>query len=197
MRVPSDYLKTNYFRMKKLKTTLIAGIIFLMISFMSISQSVAQFDVPEVEPISLNGPRLGFTYIAPGAMADKLDERGINPFITQFGWQVESRFFTLPNGVSGLVEAIGLIGGLEQNTILPSASVLIGIRSAKGFEIGVGPNLSVGGAAIVIAGGATIQSNYINFPINFAVVPSTEGVRFSLLFGFNAKTSKGFSIFNF
>jgi hypothetical protein len=171
-------------------------IFILLIVLGSVSYAYAQFDVEEIEPINLGGPRLGFTYIAPGKMADKLDERGINPFITQFGWQLESRFFTLPNGVSGLVEAIGLVGGLEQNTILPSASLLIGIRNAKGFEIGVGPNLSIGGAAIVIAGGFTIQSSYINFPINFAFVPSTEGVRFSLLFGFNAKTSKGFSLFH-
>jgi hypothetical protein len=157
---------------------------------------LAQTETEEIQPINLSGPRLGMTYIGTGEFADKLDKNyGVSPFITQFGWQLETRFFTLPNGVCGIVEAIGLIGGLEQNVFLPSASALIGLRSARGFEFGVGPNLSLGGAALVIAGGITLQSHNINFPINFAVVPSTKGVRVSLLFGFNSRSSKGINIF--
>jgi hypothetical protein len=156
----------------------------------------AQMEIAEIQTINLNGPRLGMTYIGPGEFADRLDnDFGVSPFITQFGWQLETRFFTLPNGVGGVIEAIGLIGGLEQNVFLPSASVLIGLRGARGFEFGVGPNLSLAGAALVIAGGITLQTNNINFPINFAVVPSNKGVRISILFGFNARSSKAINLF--
>lgn len=141
-----------------------------------------------VEPVELAGPRVGFTYIGPGETADFLtNELEMTTFFTQFGWQFEKQYFALESGVSGLVEFVGLIGGLEQGKFLPSASGLIGIRNAKGAEFAFGPNLSLSGAAFVFAFGHTFQSGGLNFPVNFAVVPSANGVRFSLLTGFNAR----------
>jgi len=146
-----------------------------------------QQDVPIVpEAVRLGGPRIGFTVIGPGEMSERMHERGYSPFLTQFGWQFETRIFTLSNGVSGLVEFVPLIGGVEQGLFLPSISALVGIRGPKGFEIGFGPNLSYpSGAAVVIAAGTSFSIDYVNFPINVAVVPSTNGMRFSLLAGFN------------
>ena len=140
------------------------------------------------EPIHLDGPRLGFTLLSSGVVA-KAHENGvdINPFITQFGWQFETRLFRLPNGVSGLVELVPLVGGLEQGQFLPSVSGLLGVRGGKGFEFGMGPNLTPLGASLVLAMGTSIQSNGINFPINLAVVPGKDGTRVSLLVGFNAR----------
>jgi hypothetical protein len=140
------------------------------------------------EPIRLDGPRLGFTVLSAGVVNKAHDEgTDLNPFLTQFGWQFESRLFRLPNGVSGLVEFVPLVGGLEQGKFLPSLSGLLGMRGAKGFEFGVGPNVTPLGANIVLAMGTSIQSNGVNFPINLAVVPGKEGVRVSLLVGFNAR----------
>ena len=140
------------------------------------------------EAIHLDGPRIGGTFLSHGVV-NKAQENGttLNPFLTQFGWQFESRLFRLPNGVSGLVEFVPLVGGLEQGKFLPSLSGLLGIRNAKGLEFGVGPNVTPLGANIVLAVGTSIQSDGINFPINFAVVPSQDGVRMSLLVGFNAR----------
>ena len=140
------------------------------------------------EPIRLDGPRIGFTILSANVL-DKARESipDLNPFLTQFGWQFESRLFRLPNGVSGLVELVPLVGGLEQGKFLPSVSGLLGMRGAKGFEFGLGPNLTPLGASIVLAVGTSIQSNGINFPINLAVVPGKEGMRVSLLVGFNAR----------
>jgi len=140
------------------------------------------------EPIHLDGPRIGFT-ILPQGVLNKARDRGtdLNPFITQFGWQFESRLFRLPNGISGLVEFVPLVGGLEQGQFLPSISGLLGVRGAKGFEFGVGPNLTPLGASLVLAVGTSVQSNGLNFPINLAVVPGSDGVRVSLLLGFNAR----------
>ncbi|WP_460892553.1 hypothetical protein [Rufibacter soli] len=137
--------------------------------------------------VKLGGPRLGFTILS-GGVADKAKEEiGISPFITQFGWQFETRIFTTGNGLSGLVEFVPLIGGLEQGEFLPSLNALIGLRGSKGFEFGVGPNVSPAGAGLVFAVGTNFQSEGVNFPVNFAVVPGNGGMRFSLLFGFNSR----------
>lgn len=145
-------------------------------------------EAPAFEEIHLNGPRLGIT-ILTGGIASKADkELGINPFLTQFGWQFETRIFRMPNGTAGLLEIVPLIGGLEQSKFIPSLNALIGIRGPKGVEFGLGPNISPAGAHIALAFGTSFRSNGINFPVNFAVVPGNGGARFSLLFGFNSRT---------
>ena len=143
----------------------------------------------EQQTLKLSGPRLGFTVLSQRYADNIRDEfdTDVNTFMTQFGWQFETRIFTLENGVSGLFEFVPLIGGLEQGKFLPSLSGLVGIRGAKGFEFGVGPNVSLSGAGIVLAVGTNFQSQGINFPVNFAVAPSKDGARFSLLFGFNSR----------
>ena len=140
------------------------------------------------EAIQLDGPRVGVTFLSGGVRDKALDQgTDIGPVITQFGWQFENRLFRLPNGVSGLVEFVPLVGGLEQGKFLPSLTGLLGIRGAKGFEFGVGPNVTPLGASVVLAVGSSIRSYGMNFPINLAVVPSRDGVRVSLLAGFNAR----------
>ena len=148
----------------------------------------APTDAILANPIRLDGPRLGFTVLSQ-RVVDKAREQGVNlnPFLTQFGWQFESRLFRLPNGVSGLVELVPLVGGLEQGKFIPSVSGLVGVRGPKGFEVGVGPNVTPLGANIVLALGTSFQSNGINFPVNLAVVPGHDGLRVSLLVGFNAR----------
>lgn len=140
------------------------------------------------EAIHLDGPRLGFTVLS-ARVIDKARENHVSlgPVISQFGWQFESRLFRLANGVSGLVEFVPLVGGLEQGQFLPSVNGLLGVRGPKGFEFGVGPNVTLLGPSLVLAMGTSIQSNGINFPINVAVAPSSEGARISLLVGFNAR----------
>jgi hypothetical protein len=142
-----------------------------------------------ITPLELSGPRVGFTLIGSGETADNLrDNFNASPFVTQFGWQFEKQYFALENGTAGLVEFVGLIAGLEQGLFLPSANMLVGVRSSNGAEFAFGPNISVSGAAFALAVGHTFRSGSLNFPVNFAVVPSSKGVRFSLLFGFNAQT---------
>jgi hypothetical protein len=140
------------------------------------------------EPIHLDGPRVGFTVLSAGVV-DKAKEQGtdVSPFITQFGWQFESQLFRLPNGVSALVELVPLVGGLEQGLFIPSISGIIGMRGAKGFEFGIGPNVTPLGASVVLALGTSFHSNGINFPLNLAVVPGKDGLRTSLVLGFNAR----------
>lgn len=146
-------------------------------------------DQREEKHLKLGGPRLGFTILSQRYTDNVRDEfdTDINSFITQFGWQFETRVFTLDNGVSGLFEFVPLIGGLEQGKFIPSLNALVGIRSAKGLEIGVGPNVSLAGAGVVIAAGTNFQTQGVNFPVNIAFAPSSDGGRFSVLFGFNSQ----------
>lgn len=143
----------------------------------------------ELQVLKLSGPRLGFTILSQRYADNIRDEfdSDVNSFMTQFGWQFKTRIFTLENGLSGLFEFVPLVGGLEQGKFLPSLSGLIGLRTAKGFEFGLGPNVSLGGAGLVMAVGTNFQSQGVNFPANFAVAPSKDGARFSLLFGFNSR----------
>ncbi|MFC6999814.1 hypothetical protein [Rufibacter roseus] len=142
---------------------------------------------PMQQVIKLAGPRVGFTLITGAQVQEAREEYNLSPFITQFGWQFETRIFTTSNGLSGLVEFVPLIGGLEQGKFIPSLNGIIGLRGAKGFEFGIGPNLTPTGAGLALALGTNFHTEGINFPVNLAVVPSNSGARFSLLFGFNSR----------
>ncbi len=137
--------------------------------------------------MKLNGPRFGVTYISQGKLTRRLeDEYEISsPVITQFGWQFETQIFNIDGGPSGLIEFVPLIGGLDQGIFLPSASLICGLRAKSGLEIGFGPNVSAAGTGVVIAAGTSFTTGNVHFPFNFAVVPSRDGARFSLMCGFN------------
>lgn len=137
-------------------------------------------------PQNLSGPRVGVTAIA-GSLADTLKARyGAAPFLTQFGWQFETRMFEVDEGYSAMTELVALIGGLEQGMFLPSVSWLVALRAHRGAEFGVGPNISPAGVALAVAGGVTLRSSAgINFPVNLALASGKGGQRVSVLVGFN------------
>lgn len=165
------------------------------------------------------GPRIGFTYLSVGTsrvrIAEAFNRGDITPWISQFGWQFETRIFTLDDGACGLVEFIPMIGGLEQGLFLPSASGILGFRTRSGVELGVGPNLSLSGVGLVMAAGASFKIGKVTFPINVVFSPSIKkttapsqeynpitmqydevpgvttnsGFRLSLIIGFNSRKS--------
>lgn len=165
------------------------------------------------------GPRVGVTYLGVGTSREKIAEafnRGdITPWISQFGWQFETRIFTLDDGACGLVEFVPMIGGLEQGLFLPSASGILGFRTRSGIELGVGPNLSLSGVGLVLAAGASFKIGKVTFPINVVFspsirktpptttvydpitgvgtevkgIPTNSGFRLSLVIGFNSRKS--------
>ena len=138
------------------------------------------FDTPQLE-----GPRFGATMLT-GDFADRAaEELGIVPVISQFGWQFETELVrSRTTGITAITEWVPLVGGLEQGVFLPSLSWLVGLRTRSGAEFAVGPNVSLAGAALAFAGGASIDLGDIAIPFNLAVVPSREGMRLSLLSGF-------------
>lgn len=135
----------------------------------------------------LAGPRFGLTVIT-GSNAERLrDEIGIHPVVTQFGWQFETEMFSTAQGLTTMGEMVVLAGGLEQGKFLPSLSGLVGLRTPNGAEIGVGPNVSLAGVGLAVAGGVNFAAGDINFPLTVAVVPSAGGMRFSFLGGFTLR----------
>jgi hypothetical protein len=173
--------------------TLIVLLVILLATpaFMTAQEDSSFNEPPTVVPLKLSGPRFGVTYLSPGIQDKVLEvtDESVAPFITQFGWQWEQRMYG-DGGFTAVSEWVLLVGGLEQSLFLPSVSWLIGIRSAGGTEFGIGPNVTAAGAALAFAGGATIQSGPLFFPVNVAVVPSRSGLRLSLLGGFNMRQQK-------
>ena len=147
----------------------------------------AQLIPPTPKTFSLSGPRFGVTVLSDGVVA-KLAERDISvtPVITQFGWQLK-QFFSTESGLTAVTEWVGLIGGLEQDAVLPSLSWLVGLRTRDGAEFGVGPNVTPAGTALAIAAGVTVRAGVLNIPMNIAIVPSKAGTRVSVLTGFNMR----------
>ena len=109
----------------------------------------------------------------------------MKPTISQYGWQFEKQFFSKAGGVAAVNEFVVLLGGLEQGHALPSLSWMVGLRSPTGLEFGIGPNITPVGVALAVAGGVTFRSGALNVPVTFAVVPSRDGTRVSMLTGFN------------
>ena len=150
------------------------------------------------------GPRVGATYV----FVEKWDtydekmqipfpdpEREYYPVITQFGVNLEQRIRLGGTQSHFAFQEVLLVGGIDQNTPLPSLSLLIGFRSHAGLEIGLGPNLSMSvkndvpvvGMSVVIAGGWTFSFNDVYVPVNIAVVPTPRdsSPRLTILTGFN------------
>ena len=144
---------------------------------------------PPVRSVNLSGPRFGITSLSQGII-DKLhndQEIDVRPTITQFGWQFERQFYGKAGGLAAVNEFVVLAGGMEQGVVLPSINWLVGLRSPSGAEFGIGPNITPVGVALAIAGGITFRSGSLNVPVTFAMVPSKDGMRVSVLTGFNMR----------
>lgn len=142
-------------------------------------------DIMVQEARKYGGPRVGVTLVGPGAYRDLLNYEGKRNIYSQFGWQFEKRMFTTKTGISGMVEFVPMIGGIDMGKFIPSISALIGVRTKKGIEVGVGPNAAVYGVknaqgyyktstsfGIVIAAGMSFKSDKVYFPVNLAFIPS-------------------------
>ena len=156
----------------------------------------------------LSGPRIGITLLEAGSTAEFItngwgwndDGEGVDPnltgtYMTQYGWQWESRFAD-GGEITGIVEWVLLVGGMEKGMFLPSTSSLVGLRTSQGIEVAAGPNLSLSGIGFAVSGGYNFVFGNLNVPVNVAFVPSKSGswgdnnvtgARFSVLVGFNLR----------
>lgn len=152
--------------------------------------AVGRPDVPPpARTLSLAGPRFGFTFLNDDLVQKLADDKDITVknTVSQFGWQFERQFYSKEDGPTVLNEWVLLVGGLDQGVVMPSLTWLVGLRTRDGAEFGVGPNVTPLGVALAVAGGINIRAGGINIPMNFAVVPSKEGMRVSMLTGFTLR----------
>lgn len=146
-------------------------------------------DIMIQEVRKYGGPRVGATLVGPGVFRDQLYNEGKRNIYSQFGWQFEKRMFTTKTGISGMVEFLPMIGGIDMGKFIPSVTALIGVRNKKGIEVGVGPNAAIYGVktsggyyrtstnfGIVIAAGMSFKSDKVYFPVNLAFIPSVGKV---------------------
>lgn len=152
-------------------------------------------EVPTIEPLKLSGPRVGFSYLnrVPEELNTRIQDAfgkdtRLSPFVSQFGWQFEWRYFETPGGDAGVLELIPMIGGLDQGIVIPSLNTLVGYRHSSGFEVGFGPNITMVQTGFVFACGYNFHNGYMNFPVNLALVPGRDATRISLTFGFNSRS---------
>ena len=154
--------------------------------------------------IFILGPRVGATYIVcPVADFNQAiqeafpdPDRTYFPFITQFGIQIEQRIRLGDTESHFAFQEVIVLGGLDQNIIIPGINLLVGFRSHFGLEIGLGPNISVKyipgqsveiPITVVYAIGWTFSFSDVYVPLNLAVVPTPKDgrPRITLLTGFN------------
>lgn len=105
-------------------------------------------NTPEQTRLNLSGPRMGvllFTGDNARRMKAPASEGGLDgyPTMFQFGYQFETAYLN-QGGLQALFEFIPLISGLDQGLVIPSITVLHGLRSnVSGFEFAFGPTFNV------------------------------------------------------
>lgn len=159
-----------------------------------LSAQVARPEVPADQQVkrlprqSLNGPRFGFTTFT-GDIATKRSDAGLEPIISQFGWQFENQIVSLDSGNRALLEGLVLVGGLEQGEFNLSFAGLAGYRTETGVEFGVGPNFNFNKdseewtTSMLVAAGATVPFGDLYVPVNVAMGLAKGGPRVTALMG--------------
>jgi hypothetical protein len=142
----------------------------------TVRTSATTFDTAEtVIQHDLTGPRLGVTFLPSGLVR------------SQFGWHFENQVSSAA-GPTFVVEKVLLVGGIEDDAIFPSFTLVFGLRSREGYEFGLGPSAGIGpdgfSTAIVLAAGQSFRFGGIRMPVNVAVALDKEGEnRVSLVTG--------------
>lgn len=97
----------------------------------------------DVKQLNLSGPRMGLTYLfgeAGKILKAPLKDGGfdMNPLMFQIGYQFEKQYLN-SGKMQALFEIVPLVTGIDQNTFVPSLSIVNGLRNNKnGFEFGIG-----------------------------------------------------------
>lgn len=162
-----------------------------VLGFVAIATTAATLNAQDPSDIMRRsfrtGPRYGVTWLG-GSIRDSIKakfKQDVGPVISQFGWQYEKQFASLEGGPVALNEFILLVGGLDQNTAIPSITWMVGVRTPGQFEFGVGPNATPAGVSLAVSVGQTFRAGGLSIPVNIAIVPSRFGTRSSILSGFN------------
>jgi len=105
-------------------------------------------NTPKISQLKLNGPRMGFTALTgehAKIFSAPENEGGFDgyPMMFQFGYQFEKQYLNEGN-FQALFEFIPMVTGLDQGVIIPSFTILHGLRANRnGWEFAFGPTVSV------------------------------------------------------
>ena len=159
------------------------------------------------------GPRMGFGFVTgnnANILALPRDEGGFDqqlPIMSQFGYQFEKAYITTGNW-QALAEIIPMLSGLESNRLIPTLTILNGLRSNKnGWEVAFGPTIDLSrvrdgkldsrgdlqfSTSLVFSVGKTVKSGEMNFPVNLYFIPARDNssYRFGVSMGWNAAKKK-------
>ncbi|MBN4051923.1 hypothetical protein JYT53_00310 [Cytophagaceae bacterium AH-315-L13] len=143
--------------------------------------------------IGLYGPRVGVAYVitSPEEFTNQVNKiyGGDNfyPIFSVFAINLEQRILLGETNSHFAFQEIILIGGVDQGILLPSGTFMIGYRHSKGFEFGMGPNLSFSGLGLVAAIGKTFSTRGVFIPIDISLVfpNQNSSPRLALTTGFN------------
>lgn len=108
------------------------------------NQFASNINIPDVEKLSLSGPRIGFTFLTGDEaqiVKDKEEVGGFEgrPAYFQFGYQFEVSYLNAGR-IQALFEIIPVISGVDQGLFIPSLTLLNGVRlNTNGLEFAVGP----------------------------------------------------------
>ena len=142
----------------------------------------------DTSEIKRSGPRYGVIWLSP-SLVDSISahnkHQSVNGTTSVFGWDFQTQLLRNPHGAAPITDIVLGVAGLDQGLILPSATWLVGMRTQDDFEIGIGPNVSLAGAALALTVGRTFHSGQLNIPFDVAWVSSKIGQRVSLTTGFN------------
>ncbi|MFZ4544022.1 MAG: hypothetical protein ACOYOA_08235 [Saprospiraceae bacterium] len=99
---------------------------------------------PDIDKVNLNGPRMGVAFFS-GETAkrikapSKFGGMDATPIMFQFGYQLEAQYIGQGN-FQALFEFIPMITGLDQGKVIPSITILNGLRENRlGLEFAFGP----------------------------------------------------------
>lgn len=160
------------------------------------------YAVIDTEDVRRSGPRYGALWLSDSAAnyiahqtgnnAFKPSSAGAGKLTSVFGWEFETQLLQNPTGATPVSDLVLVVAGLDQGTVLPSATWLVGMRLGKtaglglgNAELGIGPNVTAAGAGLALTAGITHRSGAINIPLDLAAVDSKLGWRVSLTTGFN------------
>jgi hypothetical protein len=189
--------------MKRSSVKIILGVCsVLVMSLSAYSQTSEAYEgdeAPDFRSRKLVGPRLGMTFVVPdnGPLVQRLKERNMNYTSSQFGWHFEWLVEPKTGGPAFVVECIPFVGGVEYGMLIPSTSLVMGIRLPSGYEFGMGPmGYYTGdrnkwfGSSLVMAVGKSLEYRGVNIPLNLAVATNPEGHRVSFVFGYALSEKK-------
>lgn len=149
----------------------------------------------EMERRRLNGPRMGVTMV-PDIKPNKnllntLEKNEVGQIISQFGWHFEWLVTPEGGGPSFVTQITPMLGGVEHATVIPSGSLILGIRMPMGLEFGMGPNMLIRikgdqhvNSSLVVAVGKSIDFGGVSIPLNLSYMTTKSDARISFVFGY-------------